>query len=245
MQFKILILIFFCVSCSPHYTKFDNRNSYNSTGFALIYNEQDYKKKIIKNKFNNDLLQISHKDLRTGTLIKLINPKTNESLILKNFKKTKFPDFYKILITRPVADKLNIDNQLPLVKILEIKKNKLFIAEKAKIYQEEKKISSTAPVTSVQISNISKKIPKKIQINKTDIYILIASFYTDEAANLLKQRIITDKLNYNIDKLIIKKRSSKEFEVLSGPYKSIILLKNDYIDLKNLGFEELDITINE
>jgi uncharacterized membrane-anchored protein len=245
MQYKILILIFFCVSCSPHYTKFDNRNSYNSTGFALIYNEQDYKKKIIKNKFNNDLLQISHKDLRTGTLIKLINPKTNESLILKNFKKTKFPDFYKILITRPVADKLNIDNQLPLVKILEIKKNKLFIAEKAKIYQEEKKISSTAPVTSVQISNISKKIPKKIQINKTDIYILIASFYTDEAANLLKQRIITDKLNYNIDKLIIKKRSSKEFEVLSGPYKSIILLKNDYIDLKNLGFEELDITINE
>ena len=245
MQFKILILIFFCVSCSPHYTKFDNRNSYDSTGFALIYNEKDYEKKIIKNKFNNDLLQISHKDLRTGTLIKLINPKTNDSLILKNFKRTKYPDFYKILITRPVAEKLNIDNQLPLIKILEIKKNKLFIAEKAKIYQEEKKISSTAPVTSVQISNISKKIPKKIKINKTDIYILIASFYTNEAANLLKQRIITDKLNYNINNLKIKKRTSKEFEVLSGPYKSINLLKNDYIDLKNLGFEELDITINE
>ena len=41
------------------------------------------------------------------------------------------------------------------------------------------------------------------------------------------------------------KKTSKEFEVLSGPYKSINLLKNDYIVLKNFGFEELDIFINE
>ena len=45
--------------------------------------------------------------------------------------------------------------------------------------------------------------------------------------------------------LMIRKRSGKEFEVLSGPYKSINLLKKDYIVLKNFGFEELDIFINE
>mgnify|MGYP006440108793 CR=1 FL=1 len=43
----------------------------------------------------------------------------------------------------------------------------------------------------------------------------------------------------------IKKKTPKEFEVLSGPYKSINSLKNDYIDLKIFGFEELDIIINE
>tara|TARA_B110000211_G_C13905888_1_gene476132 strand:+ start:229 stop:816 length:588 start_codon:yes stop_codon:yes gene_type:complete len=194
---------------------------------------------------NNKLLQISHKDLKTGTLIKLINPKTNQSLTLKNIKKINYPDFYKILITKPVADKLNINEELPLIEILEIKKNKSFIAEKAKIYQEEKKIFSKAPVTSVQISNISKKKLNIKTNNKENIYILIASFYTNEAANLLKKRIIHEISNYDNTKLKTKKRSSKEFEVLSGPYKSINLLKNDYIGFKNFGFEELDIYIYE
>ena len=75
MKFKSLIFILFLISCTTNYTKLDNRKPYNSTGFAYIYNENDYQTKTIKNKFNNDLLQISHKDLKTGTLIKLINPK--------------------------------------------------------------------------------------------------------------------------------------------------------------------------
>ena len=245
MKFNLLLIIFFISSCSPNYTKLDNRKTYNSTGFAYIYDKEDYENGIIKKKLNNELLQISHMDLKIGTLIKLINPKTKETLVLKNQKKIKYPDFYKILITNPVALKLNIDTEFPLIEILEIKKNKSFIAEKAKIYQEEKKIPSKAPVTSVKIANISKK-KNETQITKSeDIYILIASFYTNEAANLLKQRIVTEKANFDINKLKIKKRSSKEFEVLSGPYKSINLLKNDYIELKIFGFEELDIYINE
>jgi len=245
MKFRILIFFFFLISCSPHYAKLDNRKPYNSTGFAYVYNIQDYQDKIIKKKLNNDLLQISHKDLKIGTLIKLINPKTKEYLVLKNIKRIQYPDFYKILITKPVATKLNIVNELPLIEILEIKRNKSFIAKKAKIYQEEKKISSKAPVTSVKIANISKKKYKSKKNNLENIYILIASFYTSEAANLLKQRIITEKPNYDIKKIKIKKRSIKEFEVLSGPYKSINSLKNDYIILKIFGFEELDIFINE
>jgi uncharacterized membrane-anchored protein len=245
MKYKLLISLFFLTYCSPHFTKLDNRKPYNSTGFAYVYNEKDYVEKIIKKKMNNKLLQISHKDLKTGTLIKLINPKTNQSLTLKNIKKINYPDFYKILITKPVADKLNINEELPLIEILEIKKNKSFIAEKAKIYQEEKKIFSKAPVTSVQISNISKKKLNIKTNNKENIYILIASFYTNEAANLLKKRIIHEISNYDNTKLKTKKRSSKEFEVLSGPYKSINLLKNDYIGFKNFGFEELDIYIYE
>ena len=73
----------------------------------------------------------------------------------------------------------------------------------------------------------------------------MASFYTKEAANILKQRIIAETPNYDVKKIKIKKKSSKEFEVLSGPYKSINLLKNDYISLKIFGFEELDIFIND
>ena len=108
------------------------------------------------------------------------------------------------------------------------------------------------PSDEILIANYGKEeicfVPRHSRghkINPSNIYILIASFYTNEAANLLKQRIITETPNYDINKLKIKKKTSKIFEVLSGPYKSINLLKNDYTNLKIFGFEELDIFINE
>ena len=206
MKFNFLILIFFLLSCTSNYTKTDNRKPYNSTGFALVYNESDYVAGIIKNKLNNELLHISHQDLKTGTLIKLINPKTKEYLVLKNIKKNKYPDFYKILLTRSVANKLNIEDELPLIEILEIKKNKSFIAKKAKIFQEEKTISANAPVTSVQIDNISKK-KNIIKKNKNEkIYIIVASFYSIDAAKLLKKRITDELIDYDQYKLKIKKK---------------------------------------
>jgi hypothetical protein len=149
------------------------------------------------------------------------------------------------LITKPVAEKLNLDTDLPILEIIEIKKNKSFIAEKAKIYNEEKKISSKAPVASVQISNISKN---KVNIGKKkvdQIYILIGSFYSENTAKFLKKRIIKDVTDLNHKKLKIKKINNKETQVISGPYTSVNLLKNDYIKLKSFGFEELDIFINE
>ena len=245
MKFKILIFVYLLTSCSPNIYNLDTKKPYNSTGLAYIYNEDDYENKSVKKKLSSELLQVSHKNLRTGTLIKLINPKTKEYLVLKNLKKIEYPEFYKILITKSVADKLNINNDLPLIEILEIKKNKSFVAEKAIIYQEEKTISSKAPVTSVKIANISKKKIKIQKKNTDNIYILIAAFYSEEAAQLLKNRIIKESFGYDINRLIIKKKNDTEFEVLSGPYISINLLKNDYIDLKKIGFEELDIFINE
>ena len=163
--------------------------------------------------------------------------------IINEFEKNRSVD--KILITKSVAIKLNINDELPLIEVLEIKKNKSFIAEKAKIFKEEKNISSKAPVTSVKIANISKKKINIKKINSSNIYIFVASFYTNEAATILKKRIIKETPNYDIKKLKIRKKTNKQYEVLSGPYKSINLLKNDYINLKIFGFEELDIFINE
>ena len=245
MKFKFLVFFFFIISCSPYNISSDTRIPYNTTGFAYIYNVNDFTNKLVGKKLDNSIMKISHRDLKAGSLIKIINPKTNNSLVLKNSNKIKFPEFYKILLTKSVAKKLNLEKDLPLVEILEIKKNKSFVAEKAIIYKEEKEISSKAPVTSVKIANISKKKKNNKKINSSNIYILIASFYSKEAANLLKKRIINETPRYDINKIKIQKKNSKEFEVLSGPYKSVNLLKNDYIELKIFGFEELDIFINE
>ena len=244
-RFFIFISIFFIFSCSPQLKTFNQNKPYSATGFAYVYNEHDFKNKIISGKLNNDKLQISHHNLKTGTLIKIINPKNNKSLILKNIKRIKYPDFYKILITKPTLDKLELNVDLPILEILEIRKNKSFIAEKAKIYNEEKKISSNAPVTSVKISNLSKDKKEKKIVKSNKLFIHIASFYSVDTANFLKQRIVKEVSNFDINKLRIKQISKKETHVISGPYTSVNLLKNDYIKLKSFGFEELDIYNNE
>ena len=245
MKFKFIFFFIFIFSCTSNYTKLDNRAPYNSKGFALVYNESDYENKIIQMKLDNKKIQVFHNQLKTNTLVKLINPKTNSYLIVKNIRKTKYPDFYKILITEAVAKKLDIDPNLPLIEIIEIKKNKSFVAKKAKIFEEETKVPSKAPVTSVKISNISKDKNIKKSNNQNRIYIEIATFYSEDVAIFLKDRIIKELPNYDSNKLKIIKKNYNEIKVISGPYKAVNLVKNDYILLKNFGFEELDITINE
>ena len=246
MKYKVLILIVILSlsSCAQNSNNVKN-TPFNSKGLAYIYNEPDFQNKMIKKKLNNDLLQIAHNKLRAGSLIKLINPQTNDSIILKNSKNIQYPDFYKILITEPVAQKLNLENNLPLIEVIEVKKNKSFVAKHAKIYSEEKKIHSNAPVEVVKIDNISKNKSKSIKTSNNKIYIIIGEFYSSDSAILLKKRINEELINYDIKKLKIRSKKINKITLLSGPYSSINLLKNDYIKLINFGFEELDISINE
>jgi len=245
MRFKLIFLFFSILACSTNLTTYNQKEIYTAKGFAYIYQDVDFNEKLIKGKMNNEVMQISHQYLKTGSLIQLINPKNKESIVLKNIKRIKYPDFYKVLITKPVADKLKLDPDLPLLEIIEIKKNRSFVAKKAKIFSEEKKIPSKAPVASVKISNISKNKIKNIKKNNDQIYILIGSFYSLETAKFLKDRIIKDVPNLDRKKLKIKKINHKETQVISGPYSSVNLLKNDYIKIKSFGFEELDIFTNE
>ncbi len=244
MKFNLLIITFFLLSCTTNSTKIKNITPFNAKGFAYIYNEQDFKNKVIKVKLDNTKLQISQSNLKTNALIKLINPKTKDSIVLRNSKKSSYPDFYKILITSEVANKLNIEIELPFIEILEIKQNKSFVAKKAKIFNEEKKISSKAPVTSVEISNISINKNLKKNKKKEEFFILVGSFYSKDTAEFLKDRISKEIPNYDIKKLKIIKKSNKKSNLISGPYYAINFMKNDYILLKEFGFEELDI-INE
>ena len=115
------------------------KKPYTSTGFAYIYNDFDFKEKIIKGKMNNEVMQISHQNLKTGTLIRLTNPKNKKTLTLKNIKRIRYPVFYKILITDAVAKELSLNKDIPVIEIIEIKKNKSFVAKKAKIFNEEKR----------------------------------------------------------------------------------------------------------
>ena len=244
MKYKLIILLFL-TSCAQNYSKLELNEPFTSKGFAYIYNDEDFINKVIKKKLDNNSLQVAHNKLKPGSLIRIINIKTDESIILKNSKRFQYPEFYKIVITKPVAEKLNLQIDLPLVEVSEVKKNKSFVAKKTKIFKEEEKIHNNAPVENVKIDNISKNNKSKDKIVKDRFYIIIAEFYSENSAFLLKKRITQELTNFNSKKLYIKSKKSNKISLLSGPYNSINLMKNDYIQLKNFGFEELDISINE
>ena len=244
MKYRLLLIFFIICSCTQNFTKSELKKPFTSKGFAYIYSEADFSNKIISKRMDENLLQIAHNKLRMGSLIKIINIRTNDSVVLRNTKKIDYPEFYKILITKPVADKLNLNKEIPLVEVIELKKNKSFIAKKTKIFKEEEKIHNNAPVETVKIDNISKNTNKKINV-QDKFFIVIAEFYSKKSALLLKQRITKELPNFNSRKMYIKTKKTNKITLLSGPYNSINLMKNDYIHLKNFGFEELDITINE
>ena len=72
-----------------------------------------------------------------------------------------------------------------------------------------------------------------------------AHYLHKEITNFLKQKIVKEVSDFDIKKLKIKQINNKETHLISGPYTSVNLLKNDYIKLKNFGFEELDIYTSE
>ena len=243
MKFRFL-LIFLLSSCASEFNRSISKSSYTSNGFAYIYNEFDRANKITSKKFKNEEMTIGHNRLKVGTLLKITNPKNNKFVILKVKKKTSYPEFYQILITESVYYKLELEESLPFVEIQEIKKNKSFIAEKAKTFEEEKKVVNKVPVTGVKIDNISKT--KKIKKSKTiNFSIIIAEFYSSESANFLKQRIIQEMPNFDNNKILVKKIKKNSFQLISGPYSAVNSLKNDYIILKRNGFEELDVKLND
>ena len=90
MKFSLVILAFTLLSsCSTYDLTYNKKIPYTSTGFALIYNENDYQNKIVSSKFDPNIPVLAHNILPTGKLIKIMNPKNNKFVVLKNKKKIK------------------------------------------------------------------------------------------------------------------------------------------------------------
>ena len=244
MKFKYIFILLFFVSCDAVKTNKYEKPVFSSNGFAYIYSNQDYESKLIKRKINNYDLIIAHNKLPRGVLLKISNPKNGKNIIIKNSYKLDYPDFYKILITKSISNQIGLNENFPYVEVEELKKNKSFIAKKAEMYEEEKQLKVKAPVEKVKISNIG-QTTKKITEKDPKFVIILGNFYSLEAANLLKKRVKSESASLRNRKISIKKKNKHNFEVFLGPYKTIKMIKNDYIALKQLNFDDVDIKIYE
>ena len=231
MKYKIFIFLFLssCINNS-HIAK--NSFTYTAKGFAYIEN------------LNTNNFLVSHNKLMLGTKIRILNPvnkKFTEAIVKR---KSNHDDFYKISISKYIADNLELDLNFPYIEISEIKINKSFIAKKAVTENIEKKIANKAPVDKININNLSKK--KKINLIKPKKYsILVTEFYSLESANILKKKLVIILESSNYQLIYVNKKNEKSYELLMGPYNTINKLKNDYSILSASGFEDLDIKIND
>ncbi|MDB9760862.1 hypothetical protein OAB59_02735 [Pelagibacteraceae bacterium] len=235
MKYKIIFL-FFLTSCINNTYSSKNSFTYSSKGFAFIENQFFDKKE------NNFLA--AHSKLKSGTKIRITNPVNQVSIEILVLKRNNYDNFYKVLISESIAKKLNLNFDFPYVEITEIKSNRSFIAEKAITNSVERKIANKAPITKINIDNLSKP-KKKVKTKVKNYSILIANFYSLRSAELLKEKMksILSKSNYQL--IYINKKNDKSYELLLGPYNTINKLKNDYIVLDESNFENLDIVAND
>ncbi len=244
MKYKYFFILLFLVSCSTASNNKYEKPTFSSKGFAYIYSLKDFENKIIKKKINSDDLIIAHNKIRKGVTLKITNPSNGKNIILKNSYKLNYPDFYKVLITKAISKKIGLNEDFPFVDIQELKKNKSFVAKKAETFDEEKQLHDTAPIQKVKISNIGKTAGKN-RLKPPEFVIILGNFYTQESAKLLIKRVKNESETLKNKKISIKKKNKHNFEVFLGPYKTIKKIKNDYIALKQLNFDEVDVKIYE
>jgi len=213
-------------------------------GFALIYDDDLYKNKIIDKRLDERSLIVFQKNLKINTNVKITNILNNKSLIATVGKNSKYPSFNNIVISSRIAKELDLDTEQPYVEILEIIQNSIFIAKKTKTYEEEKTVAIKAPVNNISISNLNKvkKIEKKVIKKKFSYTIKIADFYFKDTALLMINRIKTES---SIKKPKIKKISDKKYRVYLGPFSNINSLQNSYNSISILQFENIEIIKND
>ncbi len=213
--------------------------TYFSKGFALIYDNSVYENKIVDKKLNNGQNYVLHSFLKNNILVSISNPFNSKSLTAKIRKTIGYPSIYNIVITKKMADKLELDINNPYVEVLSIRENDKFIAKEASIFDEEKKVAIKAPVTSINVNDMSASTVKiKVNKKKPSYIIDIAEFYFLEFAETVKIRFEEEA---NLENIKIKKISKNKFKVYSGPHAYFNSVKDTYFSLNKLGFENLNI----
>ena len=247
MKLKIIIfLAIILTSCETTNKKvITNKDfkNYSNDGFALIYNNDIFKKRIVSKKIDQRSLIIFNNKLKKDTDIKITNLLNEKYLIAKVGKNSKYPIFYNSVISERIATELDIDPDQPYVRVETINSSNTFVANKAKTFDEEKKVANKAPVDSISIQNISIEKDNNLKVEKVkntkfEFIIKFADLFFEESAITLKKRLEDE---YNLKDINIKKMSKNLYRVYKGPFYNLGSIKNVYNEIANINFENIEL----
>jgi len=247
MPYKILTFLLFIILNSCVTAPVEKKDSSITTksfflnkGFALVYNEELYKEKLVRGKIEDRSLTILQKNLKKNTKVKITNLINSKYIIANVGKKVQYPYFYNSVISRRISENLEIDELEPYVEIKELLEGSSFIAKKAKTFDEEKNVASKSPIYDIKIKDLSKNKKKKSKVNikKFSYIIKIADFYFEKSADQMKIRVLTET---TIKKVNINNLSKNKFRVYLGPFNNLNDLKNSFNAINVLQFDTIEI----
>jgi len=220
------------------------KKSFSNKGFALVFDQKDYDDGIISKKISERSLVIFQKNLEIRTMVKITNMINNKSIIAQVGKDSKYPIFNNSVLSKRIADEIDLNIDEPYVEIIEISENSMFVAKKAKTFDQEKNVAKKAPVKSIDISDLNTiKINDKKKFEKKFSYeIKIADFFYGNTAKLMVDRIVNQTVVKNAK---IKKINKEKYRVFLGPFNNINSLQKSYNDISILEFDNIEIIRND
>ena len=248
-HFFLIIFFLFFVNCSTVNNTLNKKklilnDGFSNKGFAMVYDQKYFDEGIISKKIEERSIIIFQKNLKKNTQVKVTNLLNNKSLIARVGKNSSYPLFNNSVLSKRIANELDLDPNEPYIEILEIIENSIFIAKKAKTYEEEKNVAKKAPVKSISINDLNNiNNDNKKSIKKIFSYeIKVADFFFNDNAKVMLNRIINET---EIKNVRIKEITKQKYRVFLGPFNNINSLQKSYNDISILEFENFEIIKND
>ena len=134
-----------------------NKKNFINRGFAIVYNDDLYNQKIVSKKIDGRSLIIFQKNLKKGTKVRVKNILNNKTIIANVGVNAKYPIFNNSVLSNRISKEIDLDLNNPYIEIVEILEKSLFIAKKAKTFEEEKQVANKAPIDEISINNLNER----------------------------------------------------------------------------------------
>ena len=176
MRNKVIVLFFILIASCQSFSTFEKNNTYEKIGFAEFTTNGD----------------VIHRNIKPNSKVRITNLLNKKSIVVEINKNSNYKNEREIIIPNKYIDLLELNYNLPVVKIETLRTNKTFKADTTKIFEEEKKITQNVEIKNVDIVDLSKNSSSKNNnLNKLIIYYGDFTFKNSalDMVSLLKKEI--------------------------------------------------------
>ena len=176
MRSGVIVLFFILITSCQTFSIYEKNNTYEKIGFAEFTTNDD----------------VIHRNITPNSKVRITNLLNKKSIVVEINKNSNYKNEREIIIPNKYIDLLELNYNLPVVKIETLRTNKTFKADTAKIFEEEKKISQNVEIKNVDIVDLSKNnSSKNNNLNKLIIYYGDFTFKNSalDMVSLLKKEI--------------------------------------------------------
>jgi len=222
MRNKAIVLFFILIVSCQTFSTYENNNTYEKIGFAEFTKNEE----------------VIHRNIPSNSKVRITNLLNKKSIVVEVDKNSNYKKEREIIIPNRYIDLLELNYNLPIVKIESLRSNKTFKADTAKIFDEEKKISQNVEIKNVDIIDLSKNnSSKKDNLNKLIIYYGDYTFKNSalDMVSLLKKEI--KNLNPNVIQV------NKKFRVKVATINDITEFDIFFSKIVNTKFDNYNIIV--